>query len=183
MKRWCVVILVLLCIGCTASAHPGGLDKNGGHYVRTPREGYVVGEYHYHSGSGKPSDDNVIRAVSGSGVVEENNEDKEQEYMSNVVSNTSDTGNSYDAGYDEGYKNGKYSGRYSGYQDGKVAGYQDGKTDGYDEGYDIGHEKGYAEGYEAAKNYHFKIEFGIVAAFVVGCFIAFAVKKKRIHRA
>lgn len=170
MKRLCTVILVLLCIGYTASAHPGRLDRNGGHYVRTPRAGYAVGEYHYHSGSGKASDDNVIRADSVN-----NNDipaDENKPFWEYPEIEVSDTDHAYNAGYDTGYDDG--------YDDGKDAGYKNGKTEGYNKGYDNGHENGYAVGYEAAKKFHVKIEIGvgIAAVFAIGCLVAHIVKKR-----
>lgn len=50
MKKLTVLIFILI-IGLSASAHPGKLDSNGGHYVRTPGHGYPVGSYHYHNGN------------------------------------------------------------------------------------------------------------------------------------
>ncbi len=57
MKR---LIAVLMSIGLVfafapiADAHPGKLDKNGGHYCRTncAKWGLKDGEYHYHNGGG-----------------------------------------------------------------------------------------------------------------------------------
>ena len=174
MKRRRVAILVLLCIGCSASAHPGGLDKNGGHYVRSPRAGYVVGEYHYHSGSGKASDDNVIRAASAT-----NNDvpaDEYKPFWEYPVIEASDTDHAYDAGYAAGYDTGYDAGKREGYAAGKDEWFKK----GHESGYESGNKKGYAAGYEAAKNFHFKIELGIgiAAASVIGCLIVVAVKKE-----
>ena len=47
MKKYlafAVTLILALCISFTAYAHPGSLDKNGGHYNRQ------TGEYHYHDG-------------------------------------------------------------------------------------------------------------------------------------
>lgn len=51
MKRLIVVIMMLVGISIMASecfAHGGGLDRWGGHYVRTPGPGRIVGTYHFH---------------------------------------------------------------------------------------------------------------------------------------
>lgn len=47
MKRYIAFVIsfvLLVCVSLTAYAHPGSLDKNGGHYNRQ------TGEYHYHDG-------------------------------------------------------------------------------------------------------------------------------------
>ncbi len=45
-----ITVLLMICIlSVTAGAHPGRLDKNGGHYNRK------TGEYHYHNGGGSSS--------------------------------------------------------------------------------------------------------------------------------
>lgn len=49
--RLFIVLLLCLLLALTAIAHPGRLDSNGGHYVRSPGHGYPVGSYHYHDGS------------------------------------------------------------------------------------------------------------------------------------
>ena len=51
MKRLIMVIMMLIGISVMASecfAHGGGLDRWGGHYVRTPGPGRIVGTYHFH---------------------------------------------------------------------------------------------------------------------------------------
>ena len=47
----CLFIILLLCLLFSISviAHPGRLDSRGGHYVRSPGQGYPVGSYHYHN--------------------------------------------------------------------------------------------------------------------------------------
>lgn len=49
-KRFLILLacflLVVISVGISASAHPGGTDANGGHHDRS------TGEYHYHHGFG-----------------------------------------------------------------------------------------------------------------------------------
>ena len=49
--RLFIILLLCFLLALTAIAHPGKLDSNGGHYVRSPGHGYPVGSYHYHDGS------------------------------------------------------------------------------------------------------------------------------------
>ena len=54
MKKLFTIALCLLLIASAvalAYAHPGRLDKKGGHNVNTAGHGYPVGSYHYHKGS------------------------------------------------------------------------------------------------------------------------------------
>ena len=51
VKRLIVVVMMLVSISIMAGecfAHGGGLDRRGGHYVRTPGPGRIVGTYHFH---------------------------------------------------------------------------------------------------------------------------------------
>lgn len=53
MKKTKIISLVLVLMiffNVTVFAHPGRLDSDGGHYVRTAGWGYKVGTYHYHQG-------------------------------------------------------------------------------------------------------------------------------------
>ena len=43
-KKIFFIIIIILFLPFSASAHPGGTDSNGGHYNRS------TGEYHYHHG-------------------------------------------------------------------------------------------------------------------------------------
>jgi LPXTG-motif cell wall-anchored protein len=51
-KLLCLVLVVIFVVMGTgmAYAHSGGLDSLGGHYVRKPGKGFIVGTYHYHQG-------------------------------------------------------------------------------------------------------------------------------------
>lgn len=51
MKKLVVVIVALFSIAMMEQqcfAHGGGLDRQGGHFVRTPGHGRIVGTYHFH---------------------------------------------------------------------------------------------------------------------------------------
>ena len=51
MKKIMVAIMLLVTMTVMTTecfAHSGGLDGWGGHYVRTPGWGRVVGTYHFH---------------------------------------------------------------------------------------------------------------------------------------
>ncbi|MFH1778862.1 MAG: hypothetical protein ABH847_02395 [Candidatus Omnitrophota bacterium] len=51
MKKLIIIIMMLISLGVMTSecfAHSGGLDGWGGHYVRTPGPGRIVGTYHFH---------------------------------------------------------------------------------------------------------------------------------------
>ena len=52
-KSYCLFTVLMLCLFISFSviAHPGRLDSRGGHYVRSPGQGYPVGSYHYHDGT------------------------------------------------------------------------------------------------------------------------------------
>lgn len=51
------VLIVFAMISHSATAHPGRLDANGGHYCRTNCANYGLanGQYHYHSGGSAPA--------------------------------------------------------------------------------------------------------------------------------
>ena len=55
MKKLLAIIITSLFIATPAFAHPGGLDKNGGHYCRTKcaKYGLTTGQYHCHKASCK----------------------------------------------------------------------------------------------------------------------------------
>ena len=44
MKKFAIVITMILLLPCISFAHSGGTDENGGHYNRS------TGSYHYHHG-------------------------------------------------------------------------------------------------------------------------------------
>lgn len=51
MRKIVMIAMLLVSFAMIASdafAHGGGLDGWGGHYVRTPRPGRIVGTYHFH---------------------------------------------------------------------------------------------------------------------------------------
>ncbi len=51
MKKIIVIAMAIVTMCVMASecfAHSGGLDGWGGHYVRTPGPGRIVGSYHFH---------------------------------------------------------------------------------------------------------------------------------------
>ena len=51
MKKLVIAIALLVSVVTMASecfAHGGGLDRMGGHYVRTAGLGRIVGTYHFH---------------------------------------------------------------------------------------------------------------------------------------
>lgn len=79
MKIKFFVLFFLLCalFQCTASAHPGRTDSNGGHYNRS------TGEYHYHHGYPEHQHENGICPYSfedktGQNAGAENNKETKQ---------------------------------------------------------------------------------------------------------
>jgi len=51
MRKIIMVAILLINLAMLANdafAHGGGLDRRGGHYVRTPGPGRIVGTYHFH---------------------------------------------------------------------------------------------------------------------------------------
>ena len=51
MRKIIIIVMFLINFVMIASdvfAHGGGLDSMGGHYVRTPGPGRIVGTYHFH---------------------------------------------------------------------------------------------------------------------------------------
>lgn len=68
-----LMIIIMLSVINVALAHPGGLDANGGHYVRTPGWGYPVGSYHYHTGASQSSDYSITNSEHATNTEESNN--------------------------------------------------------------------------------------------------------------
>lgn len=54
MKKICIFLMTCLMLPLIVYAHPGSLDENGGHYVRS---GPNAGTYHYHTGEHTVSTD------------------------------------------------------------------------------------------------------------------------------
>lgn len=176
MKKTFSVLLCFILLFCTASAHAGRTDANGGHWDRS------TGEYHYHHGypahqhtngicpydyndltgsnSGSSSSISTVASVSYENEpgdygpeAETDFETKRDAFYSGFewgveYSHDDDiAGSAYNDGYDEGYK--------QGYSDGNEDGYEEGinkvSDENYNDGFDDGYNQGSSETYESAK--------------------------------
>lgn len=107
-KKIICALLLVVCISCicTAFAHPGRTDANGGHWNRS------TGTYHYHTGEYAGNDS------SSSDSDYENSYDYGYE-------------EGYEKGYEYGYDEGHCEGHNEGYDEGYADGYDKGCEDGY----------------------------------------------------
>lgn len=166
MKKTFSVLLCFILLFCTASAHAGRNDANGGHWDRS------TGEYHYHHGypahqhtngicpydyndltgsnSGSSSSISTVASVSYENEpgdygpeAETDFETKRDAFYSGFewgveYSHDDDiAGSAYNDGYEDGYN--------QGYSDGETVGYDNAHQKGYDEGYDSGYNEGFSE--------------------------------------
>ncbi len=134
-KRIFLSILILIILFSFASAHPGRIDGNGGHYDRS------TGEYHYHHGHPEHQHPNGTCPYKSSGDNAKSDTipntaesrmryqidriDEEQQENSQFFKSWN---SGYDSGYDAGHRDGYISGKADGYNNGLLQGEEDGRV-------------------------------------------------------
>lgn len=179
MKKTFSVLVCFILLFCTASAHAGRTDANGGHWDRS------TGEYHYHHGypahqhtngicpyayddkTGSSSGSSSNSSSSGSSIkfipVSYDNPDGDYGYEAETDFETKR--DAYYSGFewgveyshyadipDSAYNEGYDEGYKQGFSDGESGGYDRGKEKGYDQGYEIGYDEGNKAGYDEGYN-------------------------------